>query len=170
MTIRASDLRPPRGATHSRKRIGRGNSSGQGTYAGKGLKGQKSRSGKPVYPGFEGGNIPFYRKVPHLRGFNNDRFRVEYEVVNVEELDRFDDGTEVTLQTLLEARVVRNLNQPVKILGRGDLSRRLSVTADAFSASARAKIEAAGGTATRVDGAPMTAESDGEAAGETEND
>jgi large subunit ribosomal protein L15 len=149
MTLGPHDLRPPAGATHAKKRVGRGNASGHGTYAGKGLKGQKSRSGKNVRLGFEGGQMPIYRRMHTLRGFNN-RFRVPFQPVNLAALERFDDGAEVTPDGLVAAGVLKHLREPVKVLGSGVLSKRLSVSAHGFSASARQKIEAAGGTATVI--------------------
>ncbi len=150
MSIGAQELRPNRGATHSKKRIGRGNSSGQGTYAGKGLKGQKSRSGKNLpYDSFEGGQFPSSRKFHSLRGFNN-KWRVEYQPINVAMLERFEAGTTITPETLLAAGLLRHLRQPVKVLGDGELSRSLKVSAHRFSESAKAKIEAAGGAATLI--------------------
>ena len=150
MSIGAHELRPDRGATHSKKRVGRGNSSGQGTYAGKGLKGQKSRSGKKkAYDAFEGGQFPLSRKFHSLRGFNN-KWRVPFQPVNLAVLERFDAGATVNPESLLAAGVLRHLREPVKILGEGDLSKGLNVSAHRFSESARAKIEAAGGTATII--------------------
>jgi large subunit ribosomal protein L15 len=156
MSLGAHDLRPPAGATHPRKRVGRGNASGQGTYAGKGLKGQKSRSGKNVRLGFEGGQMPIYRRMHALRGFNN-RWRVPFQPVNVATLERFDDGAEVTPESLVAAGVLKNLKEPVKVLGNGALTKKLNVTAHRFSASARAKIEQAGGTATEIKPEPEEA-------------
>jgi len=147
VTIGAHNLQPSPGATRARKRVGRGNGSGHGTYSGKGLKGQKSRSGKPVYRGFEGGQMPLHRKFKTLRGFNN-KWRVPFQPVNVATLERFEAGTDVTLETLREAGIIKDLREPVKILGNGDLTTKLSVSAHAFSASAREKIEKAGGTVT----------------------
>lgn len=152
MTVGPHDLAPRPGATHSKKRVGRGNGSGQGTYAGRGLKGQKSRSGKPVYRGFEGGQMPLHRKFKTLRGFNN-KWRVPFQPVNVAALERFDAGAEVSPETLRAAGIIKDLSEPVKVLGNGDLTRKLSVTAHAFSAAAREKIEKAGGSVT-VLGAP----------------
>ncbi len=150
MSIGAHELRPDRGATHKKKRIGRGNASGQGTYAGKGLKGQKSRSGKnSPYDAFEGGQFPMSRKFHVLRGFNN-KWRVEYQPVKLAALERFDDGASITPETLREAGILRHLREPVKVLGVGDLTKKLNITAHRFSASAKAKIEAAGGTVTLV--------------------
>ena len=146
MSIGAQDLRPDKGATPSKKRIGRGNSSGQGTYAGKGLKGQKSRSGKKLpYDAFEGGQFPSSRKFHVLRGFNN-KWRVPFQPVNLATLDRFDAGATVTPETLREAGILKHLREPVKVLGNGDLSQKLTISAHRFSETAKAKIEAAGGT------------------------
>ncbi len=150
MSIGAHELRPSRGATHSRKRVGRGNGSGHGTYAGRGLKGQKSRSGKKkAYDAFEGGQFPLSRKFHSLRGFNN-KWRVPFQPVNLAALDRFDAGADVTPETLLAAGILRHLREPVKILGAGDLAKGLNVSAHRFSETAKAKIEAAGGTATLI--------------------
>jgi large subunit ribosomal protein L15 len=135
-------------STHSRqnrKRVGRGNGS-QGTYSGKGNKGQKARSGGGVRPGFEGGQNPQIKGLPMMRGFHNP-FRVEYQVVNLARLQELpSDVTEVTPVTLASLRVVRHADKPIKVLGEGELSRSLQVTATKFSGSARAKIEAAGGS------------------------
>jgi large subunit ribosomal protein L15 len=151
VSIGAHELRPDRGATHAKKRVGRGNASGHGTYAGKGLKGQSSRSGKRLpYDAFEGGQFPTSRKFHVLRGFNN-KWRVEYQPVNLAALDRFHDGASITPETLREAGILRHLREPVKVLGFGELTKKLNVTAHRFSASARAKIEAAGGTATLIE-------------------
>ena len=151
MSIGAHELRPDRGATHPKRRVGRGNASGTGTYAGKGLKGQKSRSGKNLpYAGFEGGQFPTARKFHVLRGFNN-KWRVEYQPVNLAALERFDDGASITPESLKAAGVLRHLREPVKVLGVGDLTKKLNVTAHRFSESAKAKIEAAGGTVTLVE-------------------
>lgn len=150
MSIGAHELRPPKGATHSRKRVGRGNGSGHGTYSGKGLKGQKSRSGKKTaYMAFEGGQFPLSRRLAHLRGFNN-KWRIPFQPINVGALDRFEAGATVTPESLRDAGLLKHLREPVKILGEGELSKRLSVSAHRFSESARAKIEAAGGTATLI--------------------
>lgn len=140
-----SQLKPVPGATRNRKRIGRGNASGHGTTAGRGQKGQFSRSGKPNHPGFEGGQFPLYRRLARKRGFIN-RFRVEFEPVNVSDLARFDAGTLVTPELLESAGVIRRRGMPVKVLANGELDRALTVRAHKFSAAARQKIEAAGGT------------------------
>jgi len=136
------DLRPAPGATHYRKRVGRGPGSGHGKTAGRGNKGQKSRSGYRHMRGFEGGQMPLHRRVPK-RGFTNI-FRVEYDIVNLSDLARFDAGQAVTLDTLAAARLARK-NRPVKILGDGEIGKALTVSAHKFSANARGKIEAAGG-------------------------
>lgn len=149
MSIGAEELRPDRGATHSKKRVGRGNGS-QGTYSGKGLKGQKSRSGKNLpYDAFEGGQFPTSRKYHTLRGFNN-KWRVPFQPINLAALDRFEAGTTVTPAVLLQAGMLRHLREPVKILGNGDITKKLIIVADRFSETAKAKIEKAGGTATLI--------------------
>jgi large subunit ribosomal protein L15 len=135
-------LAPSFGATHSHKRVGRGPGSGHGKTAGRGNKGQKSRSGYHHLRGFEGGQMPLHRRVPK-RGFTNI-FRVEYDIVNLSALDRFDAGEKVTPELLIENRLARK-SRPVKILGDGQIAKPLLVAAHKFSASAQAKIEAAGG-------------------------
>lgn len=147
------ELRPPKGATHKRKRVGRGNSSGHGTYATKGLKGQKARSGGGVRPGFEGGQLPLVRRMGYKRGFTNP-FRVDYEEVNVGALARFSAGDEVNVEALKSVRLVRT-GRPVKILGTGDLGVKLTVEAHSFSKAAREKIEAAGGSVRWINGEPQ---------------
>ncbi len=139
------ELRPPRGARKRRKRVGRGNASGHGTYAGRGMKGQQARAGSGPRPGFEGGQTPLIRRLPRRRGFHNP-FRVDYTPVNLSDLARFSANSEVTPETLREAGVVRSLRRPVKVLAGGELSAALTVRAHRVSAAARAKIEAAGGT------------------------
>ena len=136
------DLRPSSGATRPRKRVGRGPGSGLGKTAGRGHKGQKSRSGYHHQRGFEGGQMPLHRRVPK-RGFTNI-FRREYDVVNLSDLDRFDSGESVTPQELAKRRLAHG-RRPVKILGGGELKKALTVSAHKFSESARARIEAAGG-------------------------
>jgi large subunit ribosomal protein L15 len=140
-----NDLRPPAGAKHRRKRVGRGNASGHGTYSGRGIKGQKARSGPGLRIGFEGGQLPLIRRMSRKRGFTNI-FRVEYAEVNLGSLaSRFPAGSEVTPEALVEAGVIKNLKKPVKVLGQGELEGALTVRAHKFSATARQKIEAAGG-------------------------
>jgi large subunit ribosomal protein L15 len=136
------NLRPSPGATHYRKRVGRGPGSGHGKTAGRGNKGQKSRSGYRHQRGFEGGQMPLHRRVPK-RGFTNI-FRIEYDIVNVSDLDRFEAGAAVTPQSLAEKRLAR-ASRPVKILGGGGIAKALNVSAHKFSAGAKASIEAAGG-------------------------
>ena len=136
------DLAPAVGATHYRKRVGRGPGSGHGKTAGRGNKGQKSRSGYRHQRGFEGGQMPLHRRLPK-RGFTNI-FRVEYEIVNLADLDRFEAGAAVNPETLVASRLARK-NRPVKILGDGKIQKALTVSAHKFSASAKAGIEAAGG-------------------------
>jgi len=136
------DLRPASGATHYRKRVGRGPGSGHGKTAGRGNKGQQSRSGYRHQRGFEGGQMPLHRRVPK-RGFTNI-FRVEYDIVNLSDLDRFEAGAAVNPETLHAARLARK-TRPVKILGDGEIKKALTVSAHKFSASAKARIEAAGG-------------------------
>src|SRR5438477_4531519 len=118
------ELRQPQGATHRKKRIGRGNASGHGTYSGKGLKGQKARAGGGVRPGFEGGQLPLVRRMAYKRGFRNP-FRVDYEEVNVGALARFAQGAEVNEETLRSMRLIRT-GRPVKVLGEGELAVALS--------------------------------------------
>ncbi len=150
MTIGAFELRPDAGATHSKKRIGRGNSSGQGTYAGKGMKGQKSRSGKKLpYDQFEGGQFPSARRFHVLRGFNN-KWRVPFQPVNLSTFERFEAGSVVTPETLLAAGVLRHLREPVKVLANGELTKSLTISAHKFSAAASARIAELGGTATVI--------------------
>ena len=139
-----SELKPAAGSTHSAYfRVGRGHGSGYGKTAGKGHKGQKARSGAPR-PGFEGGQMPLYRRLPK-RGFTN-RNTKDIVSINITELNRFEDGTVVTIETLVENGVIKNPKDGVKILGNGELTKKLTVKANAFSASAAEKIQALGGT------------------------
>ena len=140
-----NNLRPPQGATHAKKRIGRGQGSGNGKTAGRGHKGAKSRSGFHYKRGFEGGQMPLHRRVPK-RGFHNP-FRVEYEVVNLDTLgERFEAGTVVTLELLAEHRLISSVKKRLKVLGRGEVGKALTVHAHKFSEKAAEKIAAAGGT------------------------
>jgi large subunit ribosomal protein L15 len=148
------DLSPSPASHRDRKRVGRGPGSGTGKTAGRGQKGQKARSGGSIAPGFEGGQMPLHRRIPK-RGFHNFN-RVEYQVVNVTDLGRVEG--EVTPASLRAAGLVGSLRKPIKILGTGEVETALTVTAHAFSASARQKIETAGGTVTVV-GSEGTAES-----------
>lgn len=140
-----SNLKPAEGSKHSNNfRRGRGHGSGNGKTAGKGHKGQKARSGAPR-PGFEGGQMPLYRRIPK-RGFTN-RNTKEIVAINVSVLEKFDNDTEVTVATLIENGIIKNPRDGVKILGNGELTKKLTVKVNAFSESAKAKIEAAGGNA-----------------------
>jgi large subunit ribosomal protein L15 len=147
--VRMNDLAPTPGSVHKKKRIARGNSSGHGTYAGRGIKGQKSRSGPDLRIGFEGGQIPLVRALSRKRGFNN-RFRVEFEPINVGQLSKLSAGSSVTTESLREAGIAKSRLLPVKILGDGELSVKLSIEVERVSASAKAKIEAAGGSVTET--------------------
>lgn len=143
--MKLHDLHPPKGAKKDRKRVARGIAAGGGKTAGRGTKGQNARSGGGVRPYFEGGQLPLVRRLPYLRGFTNPN-RVEYDVVNVEALQRFEAGDEVTPEALVQVGLLKSTKNPVKILGDGEIDRELTVKAHRFSGSARAKIEAAGGT------------------------
>jgi len=144
------NLRPPKGARKSRKRVGRGTASGHGKTAGRGMKGQNSRSGGGVRPYFEGGQLPLVRRLPHKRGFNNI-FKVRYSVVNLGRLAGFRKGSKVDPAALAQAGIIKSTREPVKILGGGDMEKPLTISAHRFSASAKAKIEAAGGTVIELD-------------------
>lgn len=147
-------LSRPSGAKKQRKRLGRGPGTGNGTTAGKGTKGQNARSGGGVRPGFEGGQMPLYRRIAR-RGFSNYRFRVEYTVINVGMLEsKFDNGATVSLETLRECRLIGGNDRLVKILGSGLLSKRLSILGLKVSRTAQQKIEAAGGTVGEGSSAP----------------
>ena len=147
--MKLNELRPAEGSVQERFRKGRGPGSGNGKTAGKGHKGQNARSGGGVRPGFEGGQFPIYRQLPK-RGFNNKRFATVYATVNVSELNRFEDGAIVDIQTLLDARVIRKAQDGLKVLGNGELNKKLTVKAAKFSAAAKEKIEAAGGSCEEV--------------------
>ena len=143
--MKLRELSPAVGSVRERKRVGRGPGSGQGKTAGKGHKGQKARAGRGIRPGFEGGQMPLSRRVPK-RGFRNI-FATEYATVNVSKLDGFEDGAVVDLQALLDKGIVKKSLDGLKVLGNGEISRKLTVKAAAFSETARQKIEAAGGKA-----------------------
>ena len=143
--MKLHELHPAEGSTTAQKRLGRGSGSGLGKTSGKGHKGAKARSGGGKRPGFEGGQMPLYRRVPK-RGFNNV-FRTEYAEVNVERLEAFEDGETVNAQALLEKKIIRKELDGIKILGGGELTKKLTVQAAKFSASAKEKIEAVGGKA-----------------------
>ena len=144
----------PRSKKH-RKLVARGNGSGHGTYSGRGCKGQKSRSGHKMRPGFEGGQLPLIKRLPQKRGFTNI-FKTEYSVVNMNKLNVFESGSEVTPKKLVAMGIVKSLRHPIKILADGDINRPLMVKANRFSAAAKAKIEAAGGQAEEVGHATET--------------
>lgn len=146
--MKLHDLKPNEGSKKDRRRVGRGPAAGQGKTAGRGTKGQKSRTGWGGALYRQGGNLPFYRKLPFMRGEGFSPInRIEYNEVNVEALDKFKAGTEVTPELLSEANLLHQKRYPVVILGRGEIKKALTVKAHRFSASAKEKIEAAGGTA-----------------------
>ena len=147
--MKLNELRPAEGSVQERYRKGRGPGSGNGKTAGKGHKGQNARSGGGVRPGFEGGQFPIYRQLPK-RGFNNKRFATVYATINVSDLNRFEDGAIVDIQTLIDARVIRKSLDGLKVLGNGELTKKLTVKAAKFSAAAKEKIEAAGGSCEEV--------------------
>ena len=150
--MKLHELRPPSGAHRKRRRIGRGLGSGRGTTAGKGTKGQNARSGGGVPPYFEGGQLPLVKKLPYKRGFRNIN-RVEYKAVNLQDLAAFAAGSTVDVAALVAGGVLKNDRERVKVLGTGELDRPLTVRAHRFSASARQKIEAAGGACHALDNA-----------------
>lgn len=146
--MKLMDLKPAEGSKKNSWRAGRGHGSGNGKTAGRGHKGQKARSGGSVRPGFEGGQMPLYRRIPK-RGFHN-RNTKEIVSFNVDRLNIFEDGTEVTVAALIENGVISNARDGVKILGQGELTKKLDVKVNAYSQSAKEKIEAAGGTAETI--------------------
>ena len=143
--MKLHELHPTKGATKKKRRVGRGIAAGQGKTAGRGTKGQNARAGGGVRPYFEGGQLPLVRRLPQKRGFTNI-FKVYYTPVNLDRLDDFAAGDEVSPATLAEAGIIKSPREPVAILGRGDLDRPLTVKAPRFSESAKEKILAAGGT------------------------
>lgn len=143
--MRLHELRPPEGARKAAKRKGRGMSSGMGKTTGRGQKGQKARSGSGIRPGFEGGQMPYFQRLPK-RGFNNI-FKQKWNIINIGDLNDFDEGATITPELLLEAGMIKNLRNPLKVLGDGELDRKLEVHAHRFSNQAQAKIEEAGGKA-----------------------
>ena len=153
--MRQNELSPALGAKKNRKRVGRGNASGHGTYSGRGCKGQKARAGFKVRPGFEGGQLPLIKRLPQKRGFINI-FRTEYSIININQLNMFESGSEVTPERLVACDLVKSLRYPVKILAEGDITFPLSVKAHKFSAAAKVKIEAAGGSVEEVRHASKT--------------
>ncbi len=153
--MRQDELAPAPGSKKDRKRVGRGDGSGHGTYSGRGCKGQKSRAGYKMRPGFEGGQLPLIKRLPQKRGFTNI-FRTEYNVININKLNVFEAGSEVTPESLVAAGIVKSLRHPIKILSDGDINHPLTIKANKFSAAAKAKIEAAGGTAEEIKHAAKT--------------
>jgi len=147
--MKLNELSPAEGSVKASFRKGRGTGSGNGKTAGKGHKGQNARSGGGVRPGFEGGQFPIYRQLPK-RGFNNKRFATVYATINVDALNVFEDGATVDLQTLVDARIIRKEFDGLKVLGGGELTKKLNVKAAKFSSSAKEKIEAVGGTTEEV--------------------
>ena len=147
--MRQDQLSPAPGSKRNRKWVGRGDGSGHGTYSGRGCKGQKSRAGFKMRPGFEGGQLPLIKRLPQKRGFTNI-FRTEYNIVHLDKLNNFQSGSEVTPELLVAYGIVKSLCHPIKVLADGNIDRPLNVKANKFSAAAKAKIEAAGGTAEEV--------------------
>lgn len=147
--IRLDTLSPAPGSRKNKKRVGRGDGSRKGSFSGRGCKGQKSRSGHRMKPGFEGGQLPIIKRLPSQRGFNNI-FKTEYDVVNVGQLNIFETGTEIDVFKLMTAGLVKTGQKLVKILGEGEIDRPLTVKADKFSTTAKSKIEAAGGKVEEV--------------------
>lgn len=157
--MRLHDLKPRPGAKHRRKRLGQGESSGHGKTSGRGGKGQTARSGSSIRIGFEGGQMPLIRRIPK-RGFNNTRFGTRYIPINVSELEVFENGANVNEATLRAAGLANGPGDGIKVLGNGELTKQLTVSASAFSASAKAKIEGKGGkceVVTRKSAAPAKA-------------
>jgi large subunit ribosomal protein L15 len=148
--MKQHELRPSKGAHKKRKRVARGTAGRGGKTAGRGTKGQNSRSGGSKGPFFEGGQLPFVRRMPQKRGFHNP-FRVEYSVVNVQRLSSFRKGSKIDPAALVKAGIIKSLEKPVKVLGQGELEKPLTVSAHKFSVTARNKIEAAGGTVVELD-------------------
>lgn len=142
--MKLHELKPNEGSVQTRKRVGRGPGSGLGKTSGKGHKGQNARSGGGVRPGFEGGQLPLFRRLPK-RWFNNYEFRTEYAIVNVGDLNDFKDGSVIELSNLKESGLVKKEKDGIKILGNGELTKKLTVKANKFSSTARVKIENAGG-------------------------
>lgn len=144
------ELKPKKDSTTRKHRVGRGHGSGSVKTAGRGTKGQKSRSGHGKGAGFEGGQTPWYRRLPKMKGFKNVLFRKDFQEVSLFRLNQFDEGTEINPKVLAESGLIRKADRPVKVLGNGDLSKKISVKAHAFSKSAEEKIKAKGGTLERL--------------------
>ena len=149
--VKQHELAAAPGSRHARKRVGRGTGSGHGTFSGRGCKGQKARTGNnKVRPGFEGGQLPLIKRLPRKRGFTNI-FRVEFTTVNTGDLNVLESGSEVTAEILKAAGIIKTTEKPIKVLADGEIDRPLTVKANKFSASAKAKIEAAGGKVEEVE-------------------
>ena len=144
-----NELKPAPGSKQKSKRVGRGDGSGHGTYSGRGCKGQKSRSGGNVHPRFEGGQLPIIKRLPRQRGFTNI-FRTEYSTVNLTRLNDFTAKTEITAEVLVTAGIIKSTKLPLKVLGHGEISKKLTIKANKFSQAAIKKIEAAGGKAEQL--------------------
>lgn len=142
--LRLCDIKPDKGILKKRKRVGRGDRSGHGKTSGRGTKGQLSRSGGNTRLGFEGGQMPLHRRIPHLKGFKNTRKR-EFNIVNVNSLNKFDDGSVIDFNFLIKRGIILKKNSPLKILGNGSVTKKLTVKANFFSESAAKKIQDAGG-------------------------
>lgn len=147
--VRQNNIAPAPGSRRASRRVGRGDGSGKGTYSGRGCKGQKSRAGYKMRPGFEGGQLPLIKRLPRKRGFTNI-FRTEYSLVSIGQLNTFKSGSKVTPDKLKEAGMIKTLAKPIKILADGEIDHPVTVQANKFSASAKAKIEAAGGKVEEV--------------------
>ena len=148
--MRLHDLKPTPGSKHRRRRVGRGESSGLGKTSGKGNKGQKARSGASIRPGFEGGQMPLARRLPK-KGFNNAQFKTQYAIVNLVDLEiKFADGDEVNEQTLRNVGLIKGTFDGVKVLANGELTKKLTVTVEKISSTAKEKIEKAGGSVAEV--------------------
>jgi len=142
--MKLNSIKPKSGSVKSKKRLGRGNASGHGTYSGRGCKGQGQRKSGNVRPGFEGGQTPLIMRLPKLKGFKSPT-KIVYQIINVGDLERFKDGDEVNVLALLQNKLIKRKDCPVKILGNGKLTKKLSVKAHKISAAAKEKIKAAGG-------------------------
>ena len=147
--MKQHELTPSAGARKSVKRVGRGQGSGHGTYSGRGCKGNKARAGFSVRPGFEGGQLPIIKRLPEKRGFVN-LFPNRFNIVNLSQLNVFEDGSGVDAKALLSAGLIKSLSLPVKVLGTGEIDRKINIKAHKFSATAKQKIEAAGGKVEEV--------------------
>ncbi len=147
--MKLNDLRPAEGSKKSKKRVGRGTGSGSGKTSGRGMKGQSARSGGAKGPYFEGGQLPISKRLPHKRGFNNI-FKIQYTVINLDRLAEFPENTRVDPEALVGAGIIRSARRPIKVLGQGEIGHALTVVAHKFSASARSKIESAGGSVVEI--------------------